>query len=59
MEYMVGLFKFNADTDDQAVLIAKKEMLKHGWRNLRLLKKGPDGWEVCRVIPSFETMPGE
>lgn len=55
LDYMVGPVKFQADNDNRAVTIAKQEMFKNGWRNLRLLKKGPNGWEVCKVIPSYET----
>ncbi|WP_176543225.1 hypothetical protein [Bacillus pseudomycoides] len=55
MEFMVGTFKFKANSVDEALLEAKKKMLEMGWRNLRLMKKHSDGWGVCCSIPSFET----
>ena len=53
-EYMIGSIKFTAAHDDEAVSMAKKDMFKHGWRNLRLMKKEKDGWGVCKIIPGFE-----
>ncbi|WP_438357560.1 hypothetical protein [Bacillus pseudomycoides] len=55
VEFMVGTFKFKANSVDEALLEAKKKMLEMGWRNLRLMKKHSDGWGVCCSIPSFET----
>ncbi|MBU8576448.1 hypothetical protein ACQKEX_14560 [Bacillus pumilus] len=54
MEFMIGTFKFNSETEADALQIAKKKMFEKGWRNLRLMKNTADGWEVSKVIPSFE-----
>jgi hypothetical protein len=53
-EFMVGTYKFFSENVDEALKIAKRKMFEKGWRNLRLMKKGVDGWGVCRLIPSFE-----
>ncbi|MGD6829089.1 hypothetical protein [Bacillus pumilus] len=54
MEFMIGTFKFNSETEADALQIAKKQMFEKGWRNLRLMKNTANGWEVSKVIPSFE-----
>lgn len=54
-EYMIGTYKFDAESVGEALSIAKKKMFEMGWRNLRLMKNNNEGWGVCRVIPSFET----
>lgn len=55
-EYMIGTYKFSAANTNEALTIAKEKMFEMGWRNLRLMEKKSDGWGVCKVIPSFETM---
>ncbi|GAB6553029.1 hypothetical protein bcgnr5378_06310 [Bacillus cereus] len=55
MEFMVGTFKFEAGSVDDALLIAKKQMFEMGWRNLRLMTKDLNGWKFCSSILSFET----
>ncbi|WP_180232338.1 hypothetical protein [Priestia megaterium] len=53
-EYMIGTYKFQSETVEDALKIAKRKMFEKGWRNLRLMSKGKDGWGVCRFIPEYE-----
>ncbi|MFS0905737.1 hypothetical protein AB3N02_22075 [Priestia aryabhattai] len=53
-QYMIGTYKFEADTVESALKIAKRKMFEKGWRNLRLMHKYNDGWGVCRFIPQYE-----
>lgn len=54
-EYMIGTHKFECNDEAEALRVAKRTMFERGWRNLRLMRRETDGWNVCQVIPSFNT----